>query len=287
MTDLQLPRPLLSPSEWSRDDRILVSLDAVRYGGAFRDLIQTREVAFAVAGDFWQTPGHESFRALASEFPGKTIKLVSNERLSRDAVEAWRSFFKSDSQTQKDVEFEVDPKLTLPTLHDWSLEVYPLSAKTAGELHWTRLIKNFERDLGLQGRTGLEALRLFPAFSRQQKVPFLDELAREAAYADSLFSPQDDKRGAFGTDVIQNPTLQIVTTASSLVGFWRVDGHMNRADLTWEEAAVIDELRDQSRLPLRELQHALNEKRFPLKNHSTFHLVIEEMIRRGLLLLRP
>jgi len=277
MIDLQLPRPLMTPSLWPRGEGV-GSIFHLAYGGPFSAL---RTRSFAVPEHFWlreATPSLESVIRAAFSNRGD-VEIVTRTPLEKAERTEWE---KAGAKR-----FRVDPALRAPSLADWSREIFPLSFSEAGEVHWLRELRDYELQLG-SVTPSLDALRFWPAFLRTRKVHFATTAAREWADAQALFSPQDDSRGE-GPFALLNPTLQIVTDKKEMHAIWRIEGALSSRLVSWEQAAVLDEMRETPRLPLVQLVSEMESRKFSfgkLENHVPFGAVIKQMIHDGLILLR-
>ncbi len=279
MIDLQLPRPLMNPVMWPRGEA-LSSIFHLAYGGPFSS---RRARAFVVPEHFWLRDAAPSlisviraaFEKLNAEAGG--IEIVSRVALDRAEKDEWTRAGASH--------FRVDSSLRAPSLADWSREVFPLSVTEAGEVHWLRELRDYETQLGSVAPS-LDALRFWPAFLRTRRVHFADTAAREWANAQALFSPQDDSRGA-GTQALLNPTLQVVMDRKEMHAVWRIEGALSSRLLGWEQAAVLDEMRETPRVSLQHLIAELSSRKFSFTDHEPFAAVIERMIQAGMVLLRP
>jgi hypothetical protein len=309
MLDMQLPRPLLDPSLWlSRTGRtdlikyeeILIGMDHLRYGGAFARLRKpssAKRIRFSVPENFWSqiSPKEQSLVALLqNEFqslkadPKSGIEIefeiVSRRSLSGSELSEWKNLA---TRTGRTVHFKTWPDLTMPSLLDWSKEIFPETFAKAVEINWHRDLKEYEAQLKPSSPT-MDALRFWPGFLMAKKQGLAELAGVEWARAQALFSPQDDTQEAAGETALLNPTLQIVTAPlkESLIAIWRVDDALASREITWEEAAIIDELRESPRTGLLQLKDEITAKRFPLKTKANFQSVIDLMIQAGLILRR-
>ena len=273
MIDLQLPKPLLDPTLWPKGDAIF-SIYHLRYGGPFAS---RRAYAFMVPSHFWLHMQEPSLIAVIEEaFKSGGVEIISRMALDKSEQSEWRKVGATS--------FSVNSSLEIPTLLEWSREVFPQAYLEAGELHWIKELRDYESQLGPEAPS-LDQLRFWPAFLRSRKMFFNETAAREWAWAQVLFSPQDDSRG-FGASALLNPTMQITTEDRRMRAVWRVDGTITSREVTWEQAAVLDELRETSRTPVARLLRELGARRFPLEASAPFSEVIEQMTRDGLILLR-
>ena len=275
MIDLQLPRPLLDPHRWPSGDA-LMSIFSLKYGGAF---LSRRGRSFVVPEAFWTNEGRTelSFVAVLRETRMEGAEIVSRQTLAGLEQIEWRELGA--------VSFRVDSRLQIPSLQEWSREVFPLSFTGAGEVTWFRELRDYEEQMG-GGTPSLDRLRFWPSFLRARKRDFASTASVEWARTQALFSPQDDSRGS-GACALMNPTLQVVTGLEQMLALWRVDGVFFEREISWAEAAVIDEMRETPRLPLSELFNELRSRKDSLPMTASFETVVNSMIEAGLILLRP
>jgi hypothetical protein len=274
MIDLQLPHPLLEPKLWPTGEAMM-SIFSLGLGGAF---IARRGKTFVVPETFWslEAVSEPSLVAILRDLRGSDLEIVSRIELSSEEQEAWRVAGAS--------RFRVDVDLHTPSLHEWSREVFPQAFIEAGEMTWMRELREYEMQLG-GGVASLDRLRFWPAFLRSRKMVFASAAAVEWAKAQALFSPQDDTRGE-GTFALMNPTLQVVTAQDRMLAFWRADGELHSHELDWQQAAIIDELRETPRLPRAALLQELSSREFTLKKRAPFDTVVADLIQDGVILLR-
>ncbi len=274
MIDLQLPRPLLVPPKWPAGDAMM-SIFSLQWGGAFA---ARRCTSFVAPDNFWAHEAEPSFVAVLNALPKSSdLEIISRVALSASEQDQWRQVGAK--------RFKVEAALRLPSLLEWSREVFPRAFAEAGEMAWLRELREYEAQLPMQ-TPSLSALRFLPAFLRSRKNAVAEVAGVEWARVQALFSPQDDRRSS-GDIVYLNPTLQVIETRSGLHGIWRADGELSEAFLAWQEAAVIDELRETPRLPRAALLGELDSRSYSLPpTQSTFDAVIADLVGRGLLLMR-
>jgi hypothetical protein len=257
MIDLQLPTPLLDPSLWQA----------------------------VVPETFWIREGADepSLVAVLRDTRVDGSEMVSRMPLAPAEQAEWRKLGA--------VSFRVDPRLKVPTLLEWSREVFPRAHSAAGEVNWLREMREYETQLG-EGTPSLDRLRFWPAFLRSRKLSFADTASVEWARVQALFSPQNDSRGT-GSLALMNPTLQVATEddsgiggASKMLALWRVDGFFFEREMSWQHAAVIDELRETPRVPRSQLVAELSSRTFSLSEQTPFETIVTQMIQDGLILLR-
>lgn len=275
MIDLQLPHPLLEPTRWPAGEAMM-SIFSLRLGGAFAT---RRGHTFVVPETFWSREAMDepSLVAVLHDLRRSDLEIVSQVELAREEQEAWRKAGAS--------RFRVEPALSAPSLYEWSREVFPQAFIEAGEVMWMRELRDYEKQLD-GGVPSMDRLRFWPAFLRSRKMAFAGTAAAEWAKAQALFSPQDDARGE-GAFALMNPTLQVVTAQDRMLAFWRADGEFHSRDLNWQQAAIIDELRETPRLPRAILAQEMSSREFALEKRVPFDTVIVQLIQDGVILLRP
>lgn len=307
MLDLQLPRPLRKPDLWPTpglaihfegdqgECGLLLSLSHFRYGGAFAKLRTGPLLAIAVQDNFWQgqalaTPSFIPLLQTEFEKAGATIELVSRAPLDSEERMKWSEL---GNKAQTKLEFKTWPQLREPTLLEWSKELFPESFVALGELLWLHKLKKYDMQMMPSGSApipaSIDTFRFWPGFLRTKKSEIADLAAFEWATAEALFSPQDETQMSSGDTVILNPTLQVVTDpkSSDLVAIWRLGHQLKNQQVTWQEAAVIDELRENPRLALQRLHSEISSKQFSLKATQNFNNVIDDMLTQGVILRRP
>lgn len=177
-------------------------------------------------------------------------------------------------------EFKADASLKPPSLYDWSVEVFPKSFLKIGELVWRRELEDYQTQLA-PTFASMNALRFWPGHLRRKANDTAALANYELSFAEATFSPQDDRQGS-GPNALLNPTLQI----SNTLAIWRLDSEVYERDIHWQEAAVIDELRENPRVSFASLESELESHAFPFNDRSAFQPVIERLVNDGLILRR-
>ncbi len=263
--DLRLPQPLFKPNSWPMGDDLLVSASSLMWGGAFEKRLRAaRTIQVEAPTQFWLEPEASLVRSRALEFDAE-------------------------------VSFTSAEPAQAPSLQDLAESLFKESFAKLPELTRRRLIDLYRRELNPKFES-VSDLTYFSGFlkrSRELSIESIDLAAYEWAKFSVFTSPQNDQRGAIEsdpTDVILNPTLEIPpaldSRATSLLALYRIAGEVREVSVDWQQAVVIDELRENGRLQIENLIVELDSKKIALHKTSSFDLVVRGLIDSGVLLLR-
>ncbi|RYZ67179.1 MAG: hypothetical protein EOP05_18080 [Proteobacteria bacterium] len=182
------------------------------------------------------------------------------------------------------------------SMTDWAEAIFKNTKSALDEVTFRHLIEKFRGELQPEF-IALDTFRLFPGFLRREKIlgpesaAVASRAALELARVTALFSPQSTTSGE-GPILIANPTLEIIETfegpQSSLVAIARqpeTDYLVERA-LSWQEASLFDELRENPKLHEGALLQELNSKPSSLPKTESFEFVISRLESEGFLLRR-
>lgn len=258
--DLRLPRPLLKPSEWPIGNRF--SIFALTWGGPILErLNRLGEIAI------FEKPA--GFEARASEL----TQTVIAERLQN---------FKGVTVREE------SSSAPGPTLLDWARAVFIDTENQLGQFQFRRFLEKFSQSLQPEFAT-LDTLRLFPGYLKREESidSSIKELAAlELARVTVLFSPQEaDQLVMTGRDEIaQNPTLEVIEIRDRLVAIYRDRNELREVELDWQEAATIDELRENPKTPRNALVQELEGIEFKLPVSRSFAETVNSLVERKILL---
>ncbi len=185
-------------------------------------------------------------------------------------------------------------------LDEWELvfeAVYPRLVQAIGWKDLEPIVLKFIATLGVGEWDQHETLRRWPIFlkvSGIEKNDWLDLSQFDWAQFSAQFHPaeeRDEQSGLAPQELKLNPTLQIVTQKENMSVIYRArqsrGNIVQSRELAWYEAAIIDELQENSRLELTLLVNHLIDTVSPqnLKlDRSTWLKHIAEMSKSGLIL---
>lgn len=185
-------------------------------------------------------------------------------------------------------------------LDEWELifeSVYPRLVQAVGWKELEPAVLKFIATLGQGEWDPHETLRRWPIFlkvSGTYKTDWLDISQFDWAQFSAQFHPAEEKeeqKGLGPQELKLNPTLQIVRQKSNMSVIYRA--RQNRGnivqsrELAWYEAAIIDELQENSRIELTSLVNHLISVPSPQNSkldRSTWLQHIAEMTKSGLIL---
>lgn len=289
--DLQLPRPLLDPSVWLARATKNPILSAAHFsmGGPIDQLwdlgARAGRLRMAVPVHFWSVcagaePSLGAVARVHLESLSVPIEILGRGVISDSEKEAWLSAAHSSAP----LSFKVESNLREITPLDWSREVFPEGFRVAGEIVWRREFQAYEKEMAATF-VSMDQLRFWPGYVKAKKLSFATLVASEWAHASALFSPQNDQQGA-GEVALLNPTLQVSEGVEALTAVWRIDGKIKKRPLNWQEATVIDELRETPRIAFTQLETELAAKPLPFKESPDFKKILIALTTEGVILKR-
>lgn len=262
VADLRLPTPLLDPQAWPVGRELLISIFALGWGGPIEQRIRLADqITIEAPTHFWNQAQSivlkDAFESLKRVRPNTELKLVTETS----------------------------------SLKSWALALFPLTRSKLDEVSFQRKLEEFQKTLS-PDFVSLETFGFFPGFLRQSKAPsseVWETAAQEYAQAAVLFSPQKDQEGA-GEFLIANPTVEIPQVSPQskrpLTAYARVGQQVRALHLSWEMAAIFDELREEGKVQRSKLLYELENKSFALHKTSSFASVIDQLVKDGFLQLR-
>ena len=239
IVDLQIPRPLLDPEKWQRqsnekNESPLVWISSLAMGSPMAQLqsdvlASGADLLISIPTDFfssvirsepsWSPLIETQLKSLISEVPHGKIETVSSEALSSTERAEWNDLITRSGLTAN-IRISALDGLRLPTLFDWSREVFPRTFLKLGELVWRKELRDYESQLA-PTFASITQLRFWPGHLRQKNVDGAELANRELCFAEVLFSPQADRQGA-GPNALLNPTLQV----ADALAIWRFNSQM-------------------------------------------------------------
>ncbi len=264
VVDFLLPSPLRRPDLWPKpkfsNQAWLLPLDlATVSGGALRahlEEINERCEVFWVLSRVFLGSGvsHEIRLREADDWIKKNSR---SKLLAGPGVSPLLAVGSLGRELELVDSFSVSP----PGLFNWAKEIYPSVLTEIGELKLKSHLNDYEKAMPEAGDFPWEGLRFFSGFLRQRRQNSLAAAAaRDWAYLQALYSPQEERTIHGGQRVMLNPTLQIVKL-DAVELFFRVAGQVQTKTVDWIEGYLIDEVSEAPRTSIHQLlEHAENER---------------------------
>lgn len=306
--DVSLPRPLLQPSARgfegsTRSSIAVLSLDlAMEMGGPYRRYCEgfsgASAFAWRVRANFWSNDAIRlaAFRAEALRLLtwGQPVAWILDGEPSPDFTQLLGEW---GPDTFVDGKF-----VAASSLEDWSRELFPETTRLIGELKLRGWLDRYEAEMPEAREFPWGGLRYFAGFVRRSgELDTSESLAVEWARAQSLFSPQDEEHERLtlvSDEVMLNPTLHFIrherasgVAGRRLLALYRSQGVVVTKTLTWQEAALADELAESSRSTkdrlLFDLEASYGAAPGGLEKIEPFRDTMDRLVRENVVLALP
>jgi hypothetical protein len=255
-SQLCLPFPLLEPDRWPRELPGLVPLELViSVGGPLREyfdevaLLPGSAVRVSLASFRGQTGSIQTRLRVEEAAKWLIAQRVSRLALVDGSLEDFFAVFGSVLPARPFELVAVAPMVS--SLESWALAFAPALAAEA-----LKALAAYAKEFPQAKENPWEGLRFFSGFLKTRKVDGAVIFARGYAQAQALHSPQGEateRASLRDGETMLNPTLQLVSSASGVEGFWRSEGKLKSKQLDRPAAGLIDELHEGGRVALADL----------------------------------
>lgn len=317
MKEVLFPEPLLEPDRWPMElsepgELVVLSLElAASCGGPLRDfylrLVRTGKVAWYI--DPRSFTGSQSARILKSSAES-WLESHSESPLFVDASDP----FTARRELTQNIGFAVSkmrvslsrslPRFSSPrAVAEHVFEtVFKDLIGTLGREKARRYLLAYLDEMPEAMSSSWDGLRFFPGFVRRKErgvSPAAEWASLDWARFRALFSPQSERdayRSLRPGEAALNPTLEVVSLQSSVMtpclrAICRAGNSLCETELSWMEAAIVDEAYESPRFSVQRLVQELEGRfasgRHPFEPLGSFHDRVQGLVKKGVLIRNP